>query len=223
MRGRRRVSIPARILPRHAAFYWGVGVGAVAFAVYLFLSPKYAVAVGANAMFVTYLALVAIEFPSLTAEFLQQRPDDADSPVAAIFLVTILVAGVAVVFLFLALNGAQGADMLEIAASVVSVLLGWFTVHTMAALHYAHEYYLDAPAQKGGVLAGLKFPGEEQPDGSAFLYFSYVLGMTAQVADVAVTSSAMRRLVTIHGVFAFFFNTVIVAATVNVVVTIAGG
>lgn len=223
MGGRRRVSVPARILPRHAAFYWGVGVGAAAFVVCLLLSPKYAVAAGANAMFVTYLALVAIEFRSLTAGFLQQRPDDADSPVAAIFLVTVLVVGVAAVFLFVTLNSGQGGDMLEIAASIASVLLGWFTVHTMAALHYAHEYYRDAPGRSGGVVAGLTFPGDEPPDGLAFLYFSYVLGMTAQVADVAVTSGAMRRLVTLHGVFAFFFNTVIVAATVNVVVAIAGG
>lgn len=222
MGGRRKIAVPARILPRHAAFYWGVGVGAAVFAACLFLSPKYAVAIGANAMFVTYLALVAIEFPSLTAEFLEQRPDDADSPVAAIFLITSLVAVVAAVFLFLALNSGQEGDALEIAASVISLVLGWFTIHTMAALHYAHEYYLDAPGQKGGVVAGLAFPGGEPPDGGAFLYFSYVLGMTAQVADVAVTSSAMRRLVTLHGVFSFFFNTVIVAATVNVVVTIAG-
>lgn len=222
MGGRRKATVPARILPRHAPFYWGVGVGAVAFVACLFLSPKYAVAIGANAMFVTYLALVAIEFPSLTAEFLEQRPDDADSPVAAIFLVTSLVAVVAAAFLFLALNSGQGGDPLEIVASVTSLVLGWFTVHTMAALHYAHEYYIDAPGQKGGVVAGLAFPGSEPPDGGAFLYFSYVLGMTAQVADVAVTSSAMRRLVTLHGVFSFFFNTVIVAATVNVVVTIAG-
>lgn len=224
MGGRRNASVPARILPRHAAFYWGVGVGVAGFVACLLLSPKYAVAVAANAMFVTYLVLVAIELPRLTAEFLQQRPDDADSPVAAIFLVTILVAVVAMIFLFLALNGAAGkVDPFEIAASVVSVLLGWFTVHTMAALHYAHEYYRDDPDKQGGVLAGLAFPGNEPPDGAAFLYFSYVLGMTAQVADVAVTSRPMRRLVTIHGVVAFFFNTVIVAATVNVVVTIAGG
>ena len=222
MGGRRKASVPARILPRHAAFYWGVGVGAVAFALCLFLSPEFAVAVGANAMFVTYLALVAIEFRSLTAEFLEQRPDDADAPVAAIFLVTTLVAVVAAVFLFLALNAGEGSDPLEIAVSVVSMVLGWFTIHTMAALHYAHEYYLDAPGQKGGVVAGLAFPGGEPPDGAAFLYFSYVLGMTAQVADVAVVSRAMRRLVTLHGVFSFFFNTVIVAATVNVVVSIAG-
>ncbi|MBL8592563.1 MAG: DUF1345 domain-containing protein [Devosia sp.] len=224
MGGKRSASVPARILPRHAAFYWGVGGGAVAFVACLLLSPKYAVAVAANAMFVTYLGLVRIEFPSLTAEFLQQRPDDADSPVAAIFLVTVLVAVVAMIFLFLALNGGEGrTDPLEIVVSVVSVVLGWFTVHTMAALHYAHEYYRDIPGGGGKVLAGLAFPGTEPPDGAAFLYFSYVLGMTAQVADVAVTSRAMRRLVMLHGVVSFFFNTVIVAATVNVVVAIAGG
>ncbi|WP_055049044.1 DUF1345 domain-containing protein [Devosia sp. A16] len=211
-------------MPRHAAFYWGAGVGTAALVVCLLLSPKYAVALAANAMFVTYLLLVRVEFPCLTAEFLQQRPDDADSPVVAIFLATLLVAGVAILFLFLTLNDGQGrAEPVEIAASVASVLLGWFTVHTMAALHYAHEYYRDDPDKQGDVLGGLAFPGDEPPDGAAFLYFSYVLGMTAQVADVAVTSRAMRRLVTVHGVVSFFFNTVIVAATVNVVVAAAGG
>jgi len=222
LRGRRKILVPAGLLPRHAAFYWGVGVGAVVFVACLFLSPRFAVAIGANAMFVTYLTLAALEFPSLTAEFLAQRPDDADSPVAAIFLVTGLVVSVAAVFMFLALNAKEGSDALEIAASVASVLLGWFTVHTMAALHYAHQYYLDAPGKGDAVVGGLAFPGDDPPDGGAFLYFSYVLGMTAQVADVAVTSRAMRRLVTLHGVFSFFFNTVIVAATVNVVVAIAG-
>ena len=223
MGGRRKASVAVGNLPRHAAFYSGVGVGALACVLCLFLSPKFAVAAGANCMFITYLSLTAIEFRSLTAEFLRQRPDDADAPVFAILFVTTLVVVVAVIFMFLALNSGSNADMLEIAASITSVLLGWFTVHTMAAPHYAHEYYRDAGGKTDEIVAGLKFPGEEPPDGGAFLYFSYVLGMTAQVADVAVTSRAMRRLVTIHGVFSFFFNTVIVAATVNVVVTIAGG
>lgn len=211
-------------LPRHAAFYSGVAAGVLAFVVMLFIGPHYAVPIGANAMFVTYLAFVVVEFPSLTPEFLMQRPDEADSPVVAIFGVTVLAVVVALAALFLTLNDGGASDPLEIVVSVVSVLLGWFTVHTMAGLHYAHEYYLDAETgAKDPVRGGLLFPGHEQPDGGAFLYFSYVLGMTAQVADVAVSSRAMRRLVTIHGVFSFFFNTVIVAATVNVVVAIAGG
>lgn len=223
MGGRRKAAVPARILPRHAAFIWGAAAGAVAFVICLFLFARYAVAIGAIAMFITYLGLVAVEFPSLTAEFLQQRPDDPDSPVAAIFLVTVGVVIVVVISLFLVLNGGEKSNIFEIGLSGVSVVLGWFMVHTLAAFHYAHQYYLDAePGVASKIRGGLQFPGDEPPDAAAFLYFSYVLGMTAQVADVAVTSRAMRKFVTLHGVFSFFFNTVIVAATVNVVVTIAG-
>ncbi|WP_291393144.1 DUF1345 domain-containing protein [Devosia sp.] len=224
MAGRRRIAALYGRLPRHFAFYAGVVAGAIAGLALALVAPAYAIALGANVMFAVYLGLVAIELPALTAQFLMQRPDDADSPVAAIFGVTVVVVIVAVGSLFLTLNDGGAADWLEISVSVVSVLLGWFTVHTMAALHYAHEYYLDAKAgSPEAIMGGLAFPGHERPDGYAFLYFSYVIGMTAQVADVAITSGAMRRRVTLHGVFSFLFNTVIVAATVNVVVTVAGG
>ena len=43
-----------------------------------------------------------------------------------------------------------------------------------------------------------------------------VIGMTAQVSDVQVQSSVMRRLTLAHGVVSFFFNTVILALAVNV-------
>jgi len=64
---------------------------------------------------------------------------------------------------------------------------------------------------QGGAKAvgGLDFPGTKEPDGAAFLYFSYVIGMTCQVSDVQVTSCEMRRLVLLHGILSFGFNTVI--------------
>ena len=109
--------------------------------------------------------------------------------------------------------------------SVASVVLGWFAIHTMWAMHYAFEYYDEPEASSGKrkrqVVGGLEFPGGEDPDGTAFLYFSYVIGMTAQTSDTTVTSNAMRRLVTLHGVFSFFFNTILVAAAVNIVVSLA--
>jgi uncharacterized membrane protein len=207
-------------MPRHAAFYFGVAAGVVGLVGALLLAPPYAVAIGANAMFATYLLLAFIVLPHLSSEYLFQRPDEADAPIAAIFTVTGLAVVVAMGSLFLALNQHAGADPVDIVLSVVSVLLGWFTVHTMTALHYAHEYYRDDPAGGGAVLGGLEFPGRSRPDGMAFLYFSYVIGMTAQVADVAVSSASMRRRVMLQGLFSFFFNTVIVAATVNVIVTL---
>jgi uncharacterized membrane protein len=106
------------------------------------------------------------------------------------------------------------------------VVLGWLTLHSMLAFHYAYEYYGTdeaSPAGKDGKKAhvgGLDFPGKEMPDGLSFLYFSFVVAMTAQVSDVTVTSNTMRRLVLFHGILSFFFNTVILAIAVNVVVSL---
>ena len=211
-------------LPRHGAFFIGTGIGALSFVICLFVLPKYAVAIGANAMFACYLGITAWEFHCFTPSFLKQRAADADTPVAAIFGVTVMAVAVSAVFLFLAVNKGNDPDPLSVAASAVSVALGWFTIHTMAAFHYAYEYYEvpKASGKKGAVVGGLEFPDDDPPDGAAFLYFAYVIAMTAQVSDVVVTSNHMRKLVTVHGVFAFFFNTVILAATVNVAVTLAG-
>jgi uncharacterized membrane protein len=211
-------------LPHHGAFLIGAGIGALTLAICLFVLPKYAVAIGANAMFASYLALTAWEFHLLTPDFLRKRAADSDIPVAAIFGVTSIVVVVAVLFLFLAVNEGEKPNPVEVAVSAISVVLGWFTIHTMAALHYAYEYFdvPEASGKKDAVVGGLQFPDDDPPDGAAFLYFSYVVAMTAQVSDVTVTSNQMRKLVTMHGVFSFFFNTVILAATVNVAVTLAG-
>ena len=62
---------------------------------------------------------------------------------------------------------------------------------------------------------GLKFPGDGKPDYWDFIYFSFVIGMTFQVSDVAVTNKWIRRSVVAHGVLSFFFTTTVVALTVN--------
>ena len=79
---------------------------------------------------------------------------------------------------------------------------------------YAHEWYdLDEQRKAKG---GLQFPADDLPDYFDFLYFSVVVGMTFQVSDVQVTSRRLRRLVLLHGLLSFLFNTVIVALTVNI-------
>ena len=47
---------------------------------------------------------------------------------------------------------------------------------------------------------------------------SFVVGMTAQVSDVQVLSTAMRRVTLLHGVVSFFYNTVLLALAVNVAI-----
>lgn len=107
---------------------------------------------------------------------------------------------------------------LHVILAVLTVFISWLLTHTMFALYYAHLYYRDDRASDPVKNAeGLDFPGDKQPDYWDFIYFSYVIGMACQVADVATTSRSMRRLALIHGVLTFFFNTVILALSINII------
>jgi uncharacterized membrane protein len=102
---------------------------------------------------------------------------------------------------------------LRFALVVVTVVFSWSFVHTAFALHYAHEFYDDENKLAHRCLG---FPGTEEPDYIDFLYFSFVIGTTSQTADVAIASRTMRRLALMHGVLSFFFNTTLLAVTINI-------
>ncbi|UYO40243.1 DUF1345 domain-containing protein [Rhodopseudomonas palustris] len=108
-------------------------------------------------------------------------------------------------------NAHRGAA--ELALATFTIALSWAAVHTTFALHYAHEYY------RGDREGGLAFPGSDEhtePDYWDFVYFSFVIGMTAQVSDVGITDRTIRRTATAHGVVSFVFNTALVALMVNI-------
>jgi uncharacterized membrane protein len=109
---------------------------------------------------------------------------------------------------------------LRIGLAGAVVVLSWTLIHTVFAVHYAHAFYGDGPAPGPDDAGGLLFPGGNQtPDFWDFFYFSLVLGMTCQVSDVQITGKHMRRLASVHGALSFFFNTVILALTINVLVS----
>ena len=107
--------------------------------------------------------------------------------------------------------------ILHLGLSGMTIVGSWLLVHTIFALHYARTYYQDHKTLSECKAQGLDFPGEMEPDYWDFLYFSFVIGMTSQVSDVNVTSRTMRRLSLMHGVLSFFFNTSILAMTINIV------
>jgi uncharacterized membrane protein len=101
----------------------------------------------------------------------------------------------------------------HLALATVTIVLSWATVHTTFALHYAHDYY------RGAKPGGLQFPSgdtHDHPDYWDFVYFSFVIGMTAQVSDVGITDKTIRRTATAHGIISFFFNTALLALMVNI-------
>jgi uncharacterized membrane protein len=213
---------------RHRNFYVAIALGLIVGAVLLWLNGSLALVSGVNVFFLVYLVLTFSASRKLSAAFLRQHAAEEDEPAQFILLVMFAAVAVSMISLFLVVIDPGKRVPVQLVLGVASVVLGWFAVHTMWAMHYAFEYY-QAPAEEQGegkwktgkVQAGLEFPGGQDPNGVAFVYFSYVIGMTAQTSDTDVTSNRMRQLVLVHGVFSFFFNTVIVAAAVNIAVALA--
>ncbi len=109
--------------------------------------------------------------------------------------------------------GSSHRGAYELTLAVVTIVLSWAAVHTTFALHYAHDYY------RGARPGGLQFPSGDKPDHADywdFVYFSFVIGMTAQVSDVGITDRIIRRTATVHGIISFIFNTALVALMVNI-------
>jgi len=133
------------------------------------------------------------------------------------FTILVLVVASALASLLAILAELSGATRqpVQLAFAVVTILLSWTFMHTIFALHYAHEYYGEKDTGKAA-RGGLNFPGEAMPDYWDFIYFSFVIGMTSQVSDVAVTSRLLRRLVAAHGVVSFIFNVTLLALMVNI-------
>ncbi|MGC1180781.1 MAG: DUF1345 domain-containing protein [Methyloceanibacter sp.] len=111
---------------------------------------------------------------------------------------------------------------LKFALSFSTILVSWFLVHMVFALYYAHEFHSESHERSRGSGGGLKFPGEHIPDYLDFVYFSFVVGTTAQTSDVLVSSRKMRHVVTLHGLLSFFFNTTVIALVVNLTSQLAG-
>jgi uncharacterized membrane protein len=129
-----------------------------------------------------------------------------------ILLVTALGAFASIAAIVLEL-GASKRGAYELTLAVVTIVLSWAAVHTTFALHYAHDYY------RGAKPGGLQFPSGDKNDPVDywdFVYFSFVIGMTAQVSDVGITDRTIRRTATAHGIISFVFNTALVALMVNI-------
>lgn len=203
---------------RHLPFYLAVALAALSCVSAFWVAPLLATIIAANVFFATYLSLSLKHLLKLPASLLRREAAGSDVPVWAIFLVTLCAVTAALAALFVMLNARDAPGGWALALSFCAVPLGWMTIHMMAGVHYAHLYWQEG--SDGRPARGLDFPGTENPGGSDFIYFSFVIGMAAQTSDVAITSARMRRMNIVHAIVSFFFNTILVAAAVNAVVTL---
>jgi uncharacterized membrane protein len=200
-----------RIRPR---LFISLGVGALVAAVLtLFTDWRLAtrLLVGWDIDVGLYLALVAHLMARADVERIRARAAVEDEGQFAILVLTVVAALASVGAIFAELGIGTGRRPAHVVLAALTILLSWAFIHTIFALHYAHEFYDE---DIGG---GLAFPGgDTEPDYWDFVYFSFVVGMTSQVSDVGVTHKEIRRTVAAHGVVSFVFNAALLALTVNI-------
>jgi uncharacterized membrane protein len=199
---------------RHIRFFAALLLGLAIWALLPVLPPEMRALAGVNGFFLGYLALMLTLAARLSPQDLRAHAEQEDEGAALILALALLAVGVSLATIFLALNRgglSNGAALFALAAAP----LGWATLQVLAAFRYAHLYFSADPD------GGLAFPGPLPPGVWDFLYFSFTIGMTAQVSDVQVTSPGLRRVVLFHAVGSFFYNTVILALAVNAALTLS--
>ncbi|WUQ25062.1 DUF1345 domain-containing protein [Streptomyces sp. NBC_00236] len=116
----------------------------------------------------------------------------------------------------LLLVGRSDLNHAAAATALCGVFMAWAALHLMYATRYAYLYYR---LPNGGI----DFNSEDPPRYVDFLYFSYNLGMTYQVSDTNVSSSALRAIVLRHCLLSYVFGASILATTINLVAGIVTG
>lgn len=173
--------------------------------------------IGWNVGALMYLVMTLTLMARSTSDAIRSHAKLQDEGKYAI-LVLVSVAAVAVLIAIAAqlayakdTHGAVKAA--QIALAVLTVLTAWLFTQTMFALHYAHEYQMPRGASASPAFI---FPGTDEPDYFDFLYVACIIGTSGQTADVSFSATRSRRVGLVHCVLAFFFNTTLLALTINV-------
>jgi uncharacterized membrane protein len=134
----------------------------------------------------------------------------------AILVLTIVSACASVGAVFAWLEIATRAETFALpglAFLLLTIMMSWAFIHTMFALHSAHEFYAEHHKTGGGLI----FPRDPEPTYWDFVYLAFSIGTATQVSDVEISSKRIRRTVTLHGIVSFFFNVTVIALTVGLV------
>lgn len=154
-----------------------------------------------------------------TEDVMRSRARRDDPGQVLLLLLTCVISSVMLVALSLLILDKAKMGTGGVVLTVMTLLASWLFANLILAFHYARLYY--SPVD-GGDHEGLEFPADCTPDFSDFVNFAFVIGMTCQTADIEITKSRMRRVSTLHGLFAFFFNLGVLALVVNVLASGAG-
>lgn len=191
-------------------------VGILAGTVAALLSPwQFAALVAWDAAAIAFVAWVWVTVGKFTPEETRTfaTREDTNRVSTSLLLITASVASLVGTGLDL-VKASDAHDAGRAALTVIGLLtvaLSWLVVHTVFALHYAHEYYTEPEG-------GIDFKSDtEHPDYQDFAYVAFTVGMTFQVSDTDIQARRIRRTVIRHALLAYLFGAVILAVVVNLI------
>ena len=172
--------------------------------------------IGWNTGAICYLVLAWVMMARSSTEKMRSRARLEDEGRHTI-LIVVSIATVAVLVaiaaqLVLARETHNATKLAHVALCALTIITTWLFTQTMFALHYAHEHY----SHRANESPAFEFPGTDEPDYFDFMYVACVIGTSGQTADVSFSSRRSRRVGLMHCVLAFFFNTTLLALTINV-------
>jgi len=209
----RRLPKPLRMVYARPRTFIAIGLGVVVFLLLpASLRPVTRMLIGWDSFVALYVVLVYVMMVRSGHRHIRRNAVRQDDGRFLIPVFTALGAFASIVAIVFEL-GVVRHGLPQLWLATVTIALSWAAVHTTFALHYAHEYY------RGSTPGGLQFPSGNRDDHADywdFVYFSFVIGMTAQVSDVGITDKTIRRTVTVHGIISFIYNTALLALVVNI-------
>jgi uncharacterized membrane protein len=214
---RRRAPLLFRVVSARPRLFAAVAVGVVVVAATALLTDwrfSTRLLTGWDIAVALYLSLAFHVFATSDVRRIRRNAAEQDDGQLTILTCTVAAALASLAAIFAELGtsvAGEARPRSHLILATVTILLSWAFIHTMFALHYAHEFYDETAGR------GMAFPGDDpHPDYLDFVYFSFVIGMTSQVSDVAITSKLIRRTATAHGIVSFLFNAALLALTVNI-------
>lgn len=135
-------------------------------------------------------------------------------------IITACIASIAAVVVALIQSSNQNGDATSIALVILGVfgtIVAWALVNTVYALKYARMYFLDHPDD------GFDVKQERQPTYSDFAYFAFTVGMSYAGPEIEPINSEVRRKALLHALLSYFFGTVLIAVSINLVTNLGQG
>ncbi|MCU4414354.1 DUF1345 domain-containing protein [Acinetobacter sp. WU_MDCI_Axc73] len=164
-------------------------------------------------IYLIYVGKMMWQADHLAMQTQAKKQDESKWVIMLLVILALLMCLIAIVMQLSTITKNTPYQYWHLGLALLTIISAWLFMHTAFALHYAHDFYL---ARSHGKDDGLDFPKTKDPMYPDFVYFSYIIGTSAQTADVSITSRHMRLLNIFHAILAFGFNTTILAICINI-------